>query len=182
MKLLDDAVALEWLREHGLDVPEPDGLSRTLAEQGWAGVSFSTKGSAAQQLLLAYFLVSELNQLDDESAFAGGLLRLSRWDIGSDVTDAPGIYLARSVWAPSTNDAKILPQAQLFEAGDFVAAQACVSLPILFEWDAHYVPASGTFIARISHEGFVEVVSEYADMLQRVRERCTAASVELLSV
>jgi hypothetical protein len=79
-------------------------------------------------MVLAYFLVSELNQRE-ATDFEGCLLWLSRWDIGSDVTEAPAIYLARAMWAVPNKHNSILQHAQQFLVGDFVAAHACVADP-----------------------------------------------------
>jgi hypothetical protein len=179
MRLLDDSAAVVWCRDRGLEVSGTGSARRITVANRATSLRFSTEGSAARRVLLAHFLVGALGQ--EETPFDGGLLWLSRWDIGSDVTEAPGIYLARAMWAPASDSDPILPRPQLFDTDDFVAAQAAVALPLLFEWDAHYVPSSGIFAARLSHDGFVDVFSQRQAVVEEMKRRCAAADVALPS-
>ena len=102
---------------------------------------------------LAYVVVMTGLVDDNEANFEGGLLWLVDWDFGSETTDRVGLKLLRSIRDTTTE--LLEKPGHLFGASDFVEANTIVSLPGLFQWDAFFIPESGSPLVFISHEGYV---------------------------
>lgn len=108
-----------------------------------------------RSIALCYVLLMTGLMDDDEANFEGGLIWLMDWDIGSETTERVGLSILRAV--RKGNSSFLEQPAQLFNESEFVDANAMLSLPTLFQWDAFFIPASGATVAFISHEGHIEV-------------------------
>lgn len=62
----------------------------------------------------------------------------------------------------------------VFGRGEFIDALSCMALPMLFQWDAHFVSATGQLIAFVSHEGYVDLICRddrvYATLRDRLKD------------
>jgi hypothetical protein len=108
---------------------------------------------------LAYVIVLTDVPDYDESNFDGALVWFRRWEIWSESIDRVGYELVLGVRRSLGHEESIdLCPALVLGRNGVVSTQTYVSLPLLFSWDALYIPSKATFAASISHEGYVEIV------------------------
>lgn len=164
MHLLTESAAIDWCRN------QAPALARTLLPTeravvgGVRGIRVPIVGSPIEVLGLSYVLIMTDVAGDDEARFAGGLILLQDWDIWSGGIEQVGHTLlgglrmqvarAPSGSSPTVRDAP----GHLVDAEEFVIARSMIALPMLFQWDALYMPAHGRLIAEFSHHGFVDLV------------------------
>jgi hypothetical protein len=172
MELLTGKAARSWCETRNVIVNDdaiPSGRL-SLSEDAFQ-VRVNVPHEALPSIALAYVLVMTGLVDDEEENFEGGLLWLMDWDIGSETTERVGLRLLRAV---RDGDAGFLAKpAQLFTTTEFVDANTALSLPALFQWDAFFVPASGTTLVFVSHEGYVQLTCrgqlEYKRLASRFR-------------
>jgi hypothetical protein len=173
MQLLSDDEAAKWCAKLGFRV---DGeLPSTRIEVPGSAprqMRIRLSADAISHVGLAYTLLMTGVPGYEEERFAGGLLWLQRWEIWSEQIDRAGYLLLDGIRAGSAPapDLDAAP-ALLFAEGELANAHACVSLPMIFQWDAHFVPASGEFFAFVSHEGRCDLVVGDERLYEELLER-----------
>lgn len=173
MQVLSDEHARAWCRARGV-ISTGTLPSKSLGYEGHTGrrIRVRIAGAATDVVGLAYILTITETLDFEESKFPGALLWLRRWEVWSESIDKVGYALLIAVRTssghPSTLEAS---PGQLFTSGEFTEAHACVILPMLFQWDAHVVSATGQFIAFISHEGYVDIACSNEAVYASLRER-----------
>jgi hypothetical protein len=181
MQLLDDKEAARWCAARQLVVTH-DWINRLAFQRGYpVGVRVRVPNTDRQSVAVAFVLLTAAAHGEEE--FSGGLLWLQDWDVWSEVMERPGRTLLAALRSPDSraSDFKAAP-AHLFEAAEFALAQATALLPILFQWDAWFVPATPECFYRISHEGYVEARFRTASGFQRELARFRELGWEHTSV
>lgn len=141
---------------------------------------FAVQGSATDVVSLAYVMIMTGVPNDDEAAFTGGLVVLQDWDIWSETIERVGhllLHRCRAIVSPTPS--VLQSPGHILGATDFTEAQTLVTLPLLFQWEALYVPADGTFACLISHHGHFDILSRGRTTHQRILARFKAASIPL---
>jgi hypothetical protein len=159
--------AVRWCAERGVEARLERFATLGLAgsvESIWIRVPPEDRRSVA---LACVLLMSEVED-DLEESFAGGLLWLTDWDIWSEITERVGLLLLAGLRGGA--DPRESP-AELFEAARLPAAQAALTLPLLFQWDAWFVPSVPRWAAAVSHHGHVDVVADSDARLAALFER-----------
>ncbi|MDH4043567.1 MAG: hypothetical protein OEW17_09505 [Gemmatimonadota bacterium] len=154
---------MKWCAEQGLRRTGDLPASR-IDFPGGAGhrLRVLVAGSATEVIGLCYALMMTAVPDDEEEKFRGGLVWLQDWDIWSATTERVGHLLLTAVRGPTPEAANVRARpANLFEPEEFVQAHTILSLALLFQWDAHYVPLVGGFYAFLSHHGHIEVVTPH---------------------
>lgn len=184
IQLLTDEGAVSWCRARGLVA---GGLlpSKRLAFAMEPALGFRTPlGESAISLMsLDYVLLMSLVPDDDEQRFPGGILWLQEWDIWSETTERVGQLIARRLrgeqgFAWSLQDRP----AQVFGVGQITEARAAFAIPLLFQWDAHFVPATGTHCCFSSHDGYLDVYARDSEVLDRLVTRFEVGGLATLSL
>jgi hypothetical protein len=159
MRLLSDDEASTWCAARRLRVGGPRLSTRvSFAEQEPLRLRMSISGSPVDVLRLAYVLAMTGVPEDDERRFEGGLLWLQDWDIWSETTERVGHLLLRGLRPAGEQNTNLrLRPAELFEHGEFALTHATLAIPMMFQWDAHFIPASGEWLAFISHHGHIDL-------------------------
>lgn len=173
MLLLSDNEALDWCLKFGVRQSRSLLSDRiTLPDVAGRRLRITVADDATAVVGQAYILLMTSIPRYEESAFDGALIWLQRWEIWSESIDRVGYELLNGVRRRPGDEANIdEAPAQVFAHGEFVSAQACLSLPMMFQWDAYFVPAKAPFIAFISHEGFVEFQTRREEDSSMLRER-----------
>lgn len=132
---------------------------------------------AARVALTAALLAADLAD-QDERHFRGGLVRVTEYDIWSETSDRIGQRLIKSL----TGDFDPSEPAPAFAVreDDIVGAQALLAIPMLFEWDACYVPESGRVIIDLSHDGPITIAAAELTMLSTALEFFRSAGWDVL--
>ena len=112
----------------------------------------------ARRIALGFSLLLADVPGEEEESFDGCLVRITELGIWSPTIERVG-YRWLEVLAPGDDALRGTPSV-LFASGELVDAQALLALPMLFDWDAYLVPASGRLLLFISHDGLVEIVAK----------------------
>jgi hypothetical protein len=166
MQLLSETEARNWCSQaapsfwRGSDRLRSSRLRITVPEDAIAVVA------------LAYVLT--ITGVDEyaEANYTESLLWLRRWEIWSESIDRAGYVFLKALRSES-GDVRSLDDApaHLFGPGEFELAHACVALPMLFQWDAHFISKDGALSAFISHEGYIDLNVEDGSALEMLLER-----------
>jgi hypothetical protein len=160
VNLVSKTQAAEWCLERGLAGEGSLPATRITFRDGFEQrIRIPVSGSPGEIVTMAYVLLMSDVPDDDERQFAGGLLWLQDWDIWSETTERVGLLLLRGSRCHAKPDYAIKDRpAELFDGSEFPAAQAALALPLMFQWDAYFVPLSGSYFVYSSHHGHVDVV------------------------
>lgn len=152
--------ATEWCLARGFQVADGELPSARLSFQNGADNRLRIEVSAKdlRPVELAYSLLMAGVKDYEQQNFSGALLWLQDWDIRSETTERVGQELLKCLRGsnPLAGDLSGAP-AQLFGGSELVTAQAALTLPILFQWDAYLVPESAGFAAFVSNDRYVDV-------------------------
>jgi hypothetical protein len=125
---------------------------------------------ANETIALAYEIAAaEVKAFTEESAGAV-IIWLHRWEIWSESIDAVGYAYLTGL---AREKALRLGEAPgfLFDSGDFLKCYAALALPMLLQWDAYFMPEHSAFFARVSHEGFIDIVASNPLVAQSLQDR-----------
>jgi hypothetical protein len=159
MQLLADDEVIDWCSRRGIRGEQTSISSRLTFGNGESHrLRVVPVDNAHRVVGLAHSLLMRDTPDYDEAQFPGALVWLTRWEIWSESIDGAGFTLLNGLrsavrQAPSVDYAP----GHLFASGEFAQAHACLVLPMLFQWDAYLIPASGDFFALLSHHGHVEL-------------------------
>ncbi len=176
MNLMSDAQAVSWCDDHGLMTDGAVASSRIrFRHSPSTRIRIQLPSDAAATVGLAYTLMMTSVGEYEERNFAGALIWLQRWEIWSEQIDRAGYVLLDGIRAASGRSIEMgSAPAHLFASNEFASAHACLALPMLFQWDAYLVPPGGDFLAFVSHERHIDLVTRdpqnHAALLRRFRE------------
>ena len=174
MELLTERQAMEWCVERGFRVGDgpPD-------RAGFEGVHASrfrirVPEEATAAIALSYMvLLTEVADYE-ESNFEGAMVWLRRWQVWSESIDRVGYKLLDGVTGSGTEDGWLNDTpAFVFTGNELVPAHACLSVPMLFQWDAYFLPMGAGFLVFVSHHGYLHIAAREearAPLLERFRE------------
>ncbi len=166
MKLLTAVAAEDWCRKQGCFVGgDLVSKSVTLPPSGSPDCRVTVPTEATEAAALAYVIAMTAVPDFLEGRFEGAMLWMRRWEIWSESIDRVGLLLLNGVRASSGQGPALeVAPAHLFLPTEFDAAHACLTLPLIFQWDAHFVPERGAFVAFVSHEGHVDLWAANKEM------------------
>ena len=174
MLLIDSAAATEWCTLRGLAV-RTDWMQRLSFPGGYpVGIRLQTPVAATARVALTEVLLTS-DLLVESGARCGCLVWLQDWDIWSESVERVGRQLLAGLRGGSAlNEEVRSAPAHALDADEFAAAQALIAIPLLFEWDAYWVPENARHLAWITHDGRVEVrfrtQEDFRQELSRFRE------------
>lgn len=160
MKILNDAAALEWLEDRALG--KAMGLNHfDSAPIGWSKriVRLPLSGDAKRLLGLAYVLLMSLVPDDEEENYGGGVIGIISWDIWSEGAERVGHLVTNSLLGSGHLASRLEPPTVLYDHGELLSAHAMLLQPMVFQWDAYYIPTAAEYIVVISHDEFASVLS-----------------------
>jgi hypothetical protein len=173
MRFLSASEALAWCEGLGLQKHDQSGSKAlTYGEDSSFRFRVPIPDEATAAISLAYMIVITDAREYNEGQFAGALLWLQRWQIWSESIDSVGYALLDGIrqgayGTPSFEEAP----ATYFTDGEFKKALACLSIPMLFQWDIYFLPTGGTFFVYVSHEGYLEFIAHDSIILDTLEQR-----------
>jgi hypothetical protein len=129
----------------------------SFADPSWRHIHIPVQRDSVRAVQLATALLMTDIEDDDENQFDGGLVWLADWAIWSEATERVGhrlLQALRGSAAPALRDSP----AHVLSGTGSVDAQALLALPILFQWDAYFIPTTCRFVVFVSHDEFVKLV------------------------
>ncbi len=181
MELLTSASAKAWCEAKQLFVRREDlARPRLQFDEGAHAIRIPVPASALHAVALAYVIIMTGVIDDDERNVDGGLIWMVDWDIGSDTHERVGLSLLSAMRGASGGDVLERP-CQLFCENELAVLHTALALPLLFQWDAFFVPISGEFIAFASHDGFVDLTFRSRSAADEARNRFQQGKWELVA-
>jgi len=177
---LSDQAATAWCEAQNWGF---DARSARVAD--WTGggdrIRVTIPDEATTVTALSYVLLMTGVPGYEETALGDTLLWLRRWAIWSESIDRVGHVLLDAVHKGAGNEDIDSAPALLFTMHEFPEAHACLTLPMLFQWDAVLVSSVGKFAAVISHDGFVDLFWKEQDFASKLFDRFRDWQPELLA-
>jgi hypothetical protein len=169
MRLIGNREAVEWLGHREIHLTESEYPVAY-------GASHSVEVSISPDTITGLtYMICEMEQPN----FQGGLLVLREWNIGSPELDriahtAISLMLNNSPLDPSN------PLYLLFDPSEWLTLQPFFLQPLLYHWDAFYVPAASSLLVFVSHDEviyFVSIKSAMSDQLLKSFKRWGAKRI-----
>lgn len=160
MRLVTDDEAAEWSK-------------RLITVSGTTRIIGVTAPTGATEIAdFAYRLAITCAPDYAEEHFTGALVWLRRWEIWSESIDKQGYALLTGLRLGSGQRSALdVAPAMEFAGSEFFEATACLSIPLLFQWDAEFLSVDGAFGCSVSHHGQIELrfsdPRRSADTMQR---------------
>lgn len=182
MKLMTDQSAEIWCADKAI---ESVGTLPADRLKFVTGSNFRVRvripDSRGDLLSLAYILAMTDIVNDSEEHFAGGLVWFQDWDIWSETIERVGLLLLVKLRGetPSTIGIRERP-AHLLGSGELSEALALITLSLLFQWDAYFIPPTGRFFAFMSHHGDLDLVAASGDIADELKDRARRGGLEAL--
>lgn len=116
------------------------------------------------------FLAQQILSFSGEPHFAGGLLWLRRWDIGSPQTIRVGWRILEDIRRAhgESRSLEVAP-AQLFRNDELVETHAFLVQVIAFGWVADYIPSAGGYFAHFKDNRQVSLSAGSPETLREMR-------------
>lgn len=129
------------------------------------GISIAIPSEASKVAVLA----NNLLELEAENGYYGALIWLTNWDVGTPAIEQCGLKMLEQMRRGYGLVASIEnAPGHLFRSDELVDTLAFLMLPMLFGWDAFYVPHGSNYFVYIRQNGFLFVVTEEPQVYQRV--------------
>jgi hypothetical protein len=171
MRAIFETVAKRWCEAEGWQVGDWNPRRRLQSASGESfALTMALGDTPSDALNLTYMLLMTGVTDFEEHKFAGALVWFQRWEIWSETIDRVGYRLISALRGDENTTLASAP-AQLFSPDELLDAQAFLALPILFQWDVHLIPKDGRFLAFLSHEGRVLLISRDQHMHQSLKRR-----------
>lgn len=173
MQVLSDEAAVQWISEIGFGVDGTVPFARVQARSMDAKrLRIRIPDEATAVVGLAYMIAMTSVRDYTEEQFSGAILWLQRWELWSESIDRAGYVFLNGIRSSAGCSLPISSApAHLFGSGELATAYTVLSLPMMFQWDAYFVSATGEFSARISHDGNLELISPSAELHRVLSER-----------
>lgn len=127
---------------------------------------------AGKLLAFGYSLLMTGVPEDEEKNFQGGVLWIKDSDLLSETFDRVGHQLLNALRSTALYEVKAVHTPALsFAAGEIVEAQASIIIPMVFQWDAVMVPASGDHVVFISHDEVIQITTRTAALFEDIFAR-----------
>jgi hypothetical protein len=167
VKDLSEAEVAKWCEARGVEVTSSGRLASL--NQGHRTMVLPLPGEPVRRVALACALLLLDSASGDEAEFQGCLVRITDSDIWSPTFDRIGQRILRSLTSVARGSEGT--NSYLTSKEELVVAEALVSIPLLFEWDAYLVPLSADFIVFISHDGPLEISAKSQQKFEEIHAR-----------
>lgn len=115
-------------------------------------------------------LASSLVSVEEDDGFYGALIWFTNWDTGTPQIERCGLRILEQMRRGYGITASVEnAPAQLFRTDEIVDVQAFLTLPMLFGWDAYFMPHGTRYFAYVRQNGSVFLVTDREQVLQKLR-------------
>lgn len=129
------------------------------------GLRLTVPMKAPEAVVLAYRLL----RVEEDNEFFGALLWFASWDMGTPLIESCGLRILEQMRRGygATASVENAP-GQLFRSDERIDAHAFLMLPLLFGWDAFFMPNGTRYFAYIRQNGSLFLVTEEAQVLEKL--------------
>lgn len=166
METIDGQAATEWLLGRGVD---GSSESRQFYPLGGSYRFFITlEEKPSDTVLLTDYLIPSW----EEPSFQGGLLWIKDFGIWGENSEKTGLAMLKQITSGHGEQMALGERSSfLFTAEEVYEAHSLLLLPILFGWDALWVPNTGDYVVSIEHHGRASVTSRNKVIDDELRTR-----------
>jgi len=144
--------------ENGIVISENKFLSYQNGIDHCVSLSLPTSAEKVSRLLTVL-----LKHLDDDE-YKGSLLWLREWGIWSPDSEEVGVFIFEHLLNQSISNKYCLA----FNATEFVAQKAFLSLPMLYDWDCYVIPNHWNYCIFINHHKEIKIFARTSSELERI--------------
>lgn len=137
------------------------------------GVAYSIRVDVPPEASKAVVLASTLLAIEEEeSGFYGALIWFTNWDTGTPNIERCGLRMLEQMRRGYGVTASVEnAPAQLFRTDEIADVHAFLALPLLFGWDAYFVPHGTHYFAYVRENASLFLVTDDERVLQRLQTR-----------
>jgi hypothetical protein len=173
MQLLSDQEATRWCAARSLETVHAGRRARYLGfVEQHSSIVIDPGVKGMRTIGLARLLLIAGSTSQDDANFRGGLLWLRDWEIGSPELEAVGWEVLRLLRGRCQEPTELAATpAQGFSQSELLDAHLALAQPLMFGWDAYWVPEDASFFAFIHHHDVVHVVARERHLLESMGRR-----------
>ena len=110
-----------------------------------------------------------LMAFEGENAYYGGALVLTSWDIGTPSIERSALRILEQMRRGYGVTASVENgPVQLFRSDEFADAQAFLTLPMIFGWDAYFMPHGTRYFAFIRRNNSIFLLTDEKEVFQKL--------------
>jgi hypothetical protein len=130
---------------------------------------FGTSIKIPQEAGPATALGAGLIAFEGKADFYGGLLWLASWDIGTPLVERAGLKMIEQMRRGygACSSVENAP-GNLFRTDETADLHAFLCVPMLFGWDAYFVPRGTRYFAYVRNNGFLYLVTDEEEIHRRL--------------
>ncbi len=157
MRVLTSEESRVWFEKVSLSMSDPtEGHLRFSTES-----KFGFRLSIPLETPSAVCLAGDLLRFEDETSFYGGFFWLTNWDIGTPLIERCGLKMIERMRSGFGATASIdNAPGHLFRTDEIVDLHAFITIPMIFQWDAYYVPNGSRYFAYIRSNSSLYIVTQ----------------------
>src|SRR5690242_2247554 len=166
MKALQIDELRTWFDESSSSVKlDPTGYLR-YATDGPVGLRLEIPPEAPKTVALA----SSLLAVEEDDGYYGALMWFTNWDIGTPQIERCGLRILEQMRRGYGVTASVEnAPAQLFRTDEIADAHAFLTLPMLFGWDAYFMPHGTRYFAYVRNNGSLFLVTDDQKVHRRLQ-------------
>ena len=174
MRLLSLPDAADMLLKGGPVAVDHRGHRLALTTARDTRIRLDVPSDYSRVISLAYVVAMSDVPSDDELDFTGASIWIVDWNIWGEASDRVGCVLLDAVRL-SAETARPIAEAPviLLGADELGRAHSLLTLSLIFQWDAYYVPGSNKFAVFASHDGYLEILPPDSLVERRLFDRFT---------
>lgn len=165
MKTLNLSELVRWCNESpsGVKIGSPDHL------QYQAPKIFGCRIDVPSEAMRIVSLVYSLLAVEQEVGFYGGLIWYTNWGMGTPELEQCGLRILEQMRRGyGAGESVENSPAQVFRSDERVDAQAFITLPLLWGWDAYFTPHGSRYFAYARQNGSLYLVTDDEEVFQKL--------------
>jgi hypothetical protein len=130
------------------------------------GIRIDVPSEAPKAALLASSLLS----VEEDEGYYGSMMWFTDWDAGTPQIERCALRILEQMRRGYGVTASVEnAPAQLFRTDEIVDAQAFLTLPMLFGWDAYFAPHGTRYFAYVRRNGSIFLVTDREQVLEKLQ-------------
>lgn len=184
MELLTDIQASHFFQDYGIIARTSFPYSAVFSSSKDNDFHFTIKIPAEflKTVALSYVVIMTGVIDDVEENFQGGMLWFTDWNIwhpgieGIAMNYLKGIRSVEDVESSVNNN-----PYQLFESNELILARSALVVPMLFQWNAYFIPKLEGLMFFIHQHGYMEVITDTRERYEEYKTRFMEGEWEFMT-
>jgi hypothetical protein len=166
MKALQTEDVLKWCETSASWISaDPKGYLRYGISEP-LGIRLTVPREAQAAVVLAHSLLA----VEGDEGYFGAFMWFTNWDIGTPLIERCGLRILEQMRRGYGVTASVEnAPGQLFRTDEIADTHAFLTLPLLFGWDAYFMPHGTRYFAYIRQNSSVFLVTDDRQVLQKLQ-------------